>query len=72
MKSMTAPLNRKMYFLTDPIEDRAKDWLDYKINYQATFAAQLMYPAVAPDKYGPAKASLRMCLPPDTSVGRQK
>ena len=34
MKSMTAPLNRKMYFLTDPIEDRAKDWLDYKINYQ--------------------------------------
>lgn len=46
MKSMTAPLNRKMYFLTDPIEDRAKDWLDYKINYQATFAAQLMYPAV--------------------------
>ena len=40
------PLNRKMYFLTDPIEDRAKDWLDYKINYQATFAAQLMYPMV--------------------------
>ncbi len=46
MKSMTAPLNRTMYFLTDPIEDRAKDWLDYKINYQATFAAQLMYPMV--------------------------
>lgn len=46
MKSMTAPLGRKMYFLTDPIEDRAKDWLDYKINYQATFAAQLMYPMV--------------------------
>ena len=43
MKSMTAPLGRKMYFLTDPIEDRAKDWTDYKINYQATFAAQLMY-----------------------------
>lgn len=46
MKSMTAPLNRRMYFLTDPIEDRAKDWLDYKINYQATFAAQLMYPMI--------------------------
>lgn len=46
MKSMTAPLKREMYFLTDPIEDRAKDWLDYKINYQATFAAQLMYPMV--------------------------
>ena len=43
MKSMTAPLGRKMYFLTDPIEDRAKNWTDYKINYQATFAAQLMY-----------------------------
>lgn len=46
MKSMTDPLGREMYFLTDPIEDRAKDWTDYKINYQATFAAQLMYPTV--------------------------
>lgn len=46
MKSMTDPLGREMYFLTDPIEDRAKDWTDYKINYQATFAAQLMYPMV--------------------------
>lgn len=46
MKSMTAPLNRTMYFLTDPIEDRAKDWHDYKVNYQATFAAQLMYPTI--------------------------
>lgn len=46
MKSMTDPLNREMYFLTDPIEDRAKDWTDYKVNYQATFAAQLMYPMV--------------------------
>ncbi len=46
MKSMTDPLDREMYFLTDPIEDRAKDWTDYKINYQATFAAQLMYPMV--------------------------
>lgn len=46
MKSMTDPLDREMYFLTDPIEDRAKDWTDYKINYQATFAAQLMYPTI--------------------------
>ena len=29
-----------------PHRGPAKDWLDYKINYQATFAAQLMYPAV--------------------------
>lgn len=46
MKSMTAPLNRKMYFLTDPIEDFPRDWQDFKRNYQATFSAQLMYPMV--------------------------
>ena len=44
MESMTAPTKRKMFFLTDPIEDRAKDWEDYKRNYQATFTAQLLYP----------------------------
>ncbi|HET8735922.1 MAG TPA: hypothetical protein VFM69_04950 [Pricia sp.] len=47
MVSMTAPTERKLFFLTDPIEDRAKDWADYKRNYQATFVAQLMYPMVA-------------------------
>ncbi len=47
MESMTAPTGRKMFFLTDPIEDRAKDWDDYKRNYQATFVAQLLYPGVA-------------------------
>ena len=47
MESMTRPTGRKMFFLTDPIEDRAKDWDDYKRNYQATFAAQLMYPSVS-------------------------
>lgn len=46
MESMTAPLKRRMYFLTDPIEDWSRDWQDYKLNYQATFAAQLMYPMV--------------------------
>ena len=44
---MTAPTGRKMFFLTDPIEDRQKDWLDYKLNYQATFTAQLLYPTIA-------------------------
>lgn len=34
------------YFLTDPIEDRAVDWEDYRRNYQATFVAQLLYPMV--------------------------
>lgn len=47
MESMTRPTGRKMFFLTDPIEDRAKDWQDYKRNYQATFTAQLLYPQIA-------------------------
>ncbi len=47
MESMTAPTGRKIFFLTDPIEDRAKDWDDYKRNYQATFTAQLLYPGVS-------------------------
>lgn len=46
MQSMTAPTGRKMYFLTDPIEDRGRDWADYKRNYQATFTAQLLYPGI--------------------------
>lgn len=47
MESMTAPTGRKMFFLTDPIEDRSRDWDDYRSNYQATFTAQLLYPAIA-------------------------
>ncbi|HEY9195282.1 MAG TPA: hypothetical protein VIM77_03430, partial [Mucilaginibacter sp.] len=47
MVSMTAPTGRKMFFLTDPIEDRPRDWADYKRNYQATFTAKLLYPSVA-------------------------
>lgn len=47
MESMTAPTDRKMYFLTDPIEDWPRDWADYKRNYEATFTAQLLYPAIA-------------------------
>ena len=47
MESMTTPTGRKMFFLTDPIEDRARDWDDYKRNYQATFTAQLLYPEIA-------------------------
>ena len=46
MVSMTAPTGRKMYFLTDPIEDWPRTWDDYKRNYQATFTAKLMYPTV--------------------------
>lgn len=46
MESMTAPTGREMFFLTDPIEDRQHDWEDYKRNYEATFAAQLLYPQI--------------------------
>lgn len=47
MVSMTAPTGKKMFFLTDPIEDWPRTWDDYKRNYQATFTAQLLYPMVA-------------------------
>ncbi|HEX5553054.1 MAG TPA: hypothetical protein VFX43_07370, partial [Chitinophagaceae bacterium] len=46
MVSMTAPTGRKMIFLTDPIEDRHRDWGDYKRNYEATFTAEILYPMV--------------------------
>jgi len=46
MLSMTAPTHRKLFFLTDPIEDRQRDWADYKKNYQATFTAKILYPTV--------------------------
>jgi len=47
MVSMTAPTGRKLFFLTDPIEDWPRDWTDYKRNYEATFTAELLYPMVA-------------------------
>ena len=47
MESMTAPTGRKVFFLTDPIEDRPRDWADYKKNYEATFTAKLLYPETA-------------------------
>lgn len=46
MMSMTAPTGRKVYFLTDPIEDWPRDWADYKRNYQATFTAEILYPQI--------------------------
>ena len=47
MESMTAPTGRKMFFLTDPIEDWPRDWADYKKNYQATFTAEILYPKIS-------------------------
>ena len=46
MVSMTAPTGKRMYFLTDPIEDWPRTWDDYKKNYQATYTAKLLYPSV--------------------------
>ena len=46
MASMTAPTGRRVWFLTDPIEDATRDWMDFRRNYQATFAAQLLYPQI--------------------------
>jgi hypothetical protein len=46
MMSMTAPTGRKVYFLTDPVEDWPRDWADYKRNYQATFTAEILYPMI--------------------------
>ncbi len=46
MVSMTAPTGRRIWLLTDPIEDRPRDWEDFRRNYQATFTAQLLYPQV--------------------------
>ena len=46
LESMARPTGRKMYFLTDPIEDRVVNWEDYKRNYQATFTAQLLEPNI--------------------------
>ena len=47
MASMTAPTGRRVWFLTDPIEDGTRDWNDYKKNYHATFTAQLLHPEIA-------------------------
>ena len=47
MRSMTDPTGRKLWFLTDPIEDWPRDWVDYRKNYHATFTAQLMHPEIA-------------------------
>lgn len=47
MASMVAPTGRRVWFLTDPIEDATRDWEDFRRNYQATYTAQLLYPQIA-------------------------
>ncbi len=47
MESMVAPTGRRVWFLTDPIEDWPRDWEDYHRNYHATYVAQMLYPGIA-------------------------
>jgi hypothetical protein len=47
MLSMVKPTGRKVWFLTDPVEDNPnRTWADYKLNYEATVIASLMWPEV--------------------------
>ncbi len=47
MLAMTQPTGKRVYCLTDPIEDNPNfTWQNYKLNYEATFTAQLMHPTV--------------------------
>lgn len=78
MTAMTQPTGRRVYFLTDPIEDDPEHtWQDYKHNYECTFTAQLLYPGVAhyevmpwPDRiffgsYQTADDTARTAIPAD-------
>jgi len=44
MESMAASAKKRVYFLTDPVEDNEKSWTDYKHNYETTYVAELLYP----------------------------
>ena len=48
MLSMVRPTGRKVWFLADPIEDNPnRSWADYKLNYECTVIASLMWPECA-------------------------
>ncbi|MBI1319671.1 MAG: hypothetical protein GC168_12095 [Candidatus Hydrogenedens sp.] len=45
--AMVRPTGRKVWFLADPIEDNPNHtWEDYKLNYEATITASLLFPEV--------------------------
>ena len=47
MLGMVRPTGRKVWFLADPIEDNPnRSWADYKVNYECTIIASLMWPEV--------------------------
>ncbi len=44
---MVRPTGRKVWFLADPIEDNPdRSWNDYRLNYECTVAASLLWPEV--------------------------
>lgn len=47
MLGMVRPTGRKVWFLADPVEDDPNhSWNDYKLNYECTLIASLMWPDV--------------------------
>ena len=46
LESMTAPTGRKLFFLTDPLEDWPRNWEEYLRNYESIYVAQLLYPRI--------------------------
>lgn len=47
MLGMVRPTGRKVWFLADPVEDNPDHtWSDYKLNYECTVIASLMWPEV--------------------------
>ena len=47
MLAMVRPTGRKVWFLADPIEDNPnRSWNDYKLNYECTVIASLLWPEV--------------------------
>ena len=48
MAGMVRPTGKKVWFLADPIEDNPNhDWDDYKVNYECTLVASLLWPEVS-------------------------
>ncbi|MCL4692449.1 MAG: hypothetical protein KJ060_08055 [Candidatus Hydrogenedentes bacterium] len=48
MLAMVRPTGREVWFLADPVEDNPnRSWNDYKLNYECTVIASLMWPEVS-------------------------
>ena len=48
MQAMDRPTGKKVWFLADPVEDNPnRSWNDYKLNYECTIIASLMWPETA-------------------------